>query len=150
MTDLQSAITPTIADIWESVLGLAVAQVDDAVEPGFAAVAGCVHLTSDPPAAIVIECDEPFARLIASRMFGAPEDSLADADVYDAIGEMANMAAGNLKAALAISANVSLPIVTHGTGIATRLPNGNCAAQQGFRCGEAKFTVRVLEGPASA
>ena len=48
-------------------------------------------------------------------LVGPPEGDLTDADLRDALGELTNMAAGNLKTLLPGSDDISLPTVVEGS-----------------------------------
>jgi len=45
-----------------------------------------------------IHCSEPFAKRISAAMMGIEQDILSSEDVRDALGEVANMIAGDVKA----------------------------------------------------
>ncbi|MBI2406686.1 MAG: chemotaxis protein CheX [Gemmatimonadetes bacterium] len=145
MTELDEVLAPTILDICRSVMALDVAALDGDAAEDTATYAGCVHLDTEPPGTVVLECDEALARLMAARMFDAAAETLTDADVCDAIGELANMAAGNLKAALPHAARLSLPTVTRGSELKTYLPQSTRVGWRRFACGDDRFSVSVYE-----
>lgn len=145
MTAFDEVLAPTILEICTSVLALEVTELPGDVPEGTAAYAGCVHLTTEPLGTVVFECDEAMGRLMASRMFGTSDEALRDADVCDAIGELANMAAGNLKAALPRPVRLSLPTVTTGVDLQTFLPQSTRVARSQFASGPHRFSVSVFE-----
>ena len=51
------------------------------------------------------------ARHVAGRMFQLPADQVGDDDLSDAVGEVANMIGGNIKAMLAGEHRLGLPVV---------------------------------------
>jgi CheY-specific phosphatase CheX len=151
MSPLDEVLTPSIIEICASVMALEVTGEPPAEEAvGDAAYAGCVHLAAEPQAAVVFECAEPLARLMAARMFDVATAELTDADVCDAIGELTNMAAGYLKAVLDRPSALSLPTVTRGGALRTVLPHSARVARCGFACGADRFHVSVFEGIAEA
>jgi len=58
--------------------------------------------------------DRRLARALTGRMMKKPVEECSDDDVSDAIGEIANIAAGNLKGLLPAPCQVSLPRVQEG------------------------------------
>ncbi|MHB1310933.1 MAG: chemotaxis protein CheX [Gemmatimonadaceae bacterium] len=143
MKALQEALEPTIIDIWSSLFSL-----DAVAEPTadlHATYVGCVHLAGAVSGTIVIECDALLARLVAARMFDVAQDEATEDDIRDAIGEITNIAAGNLKAALSAPTMQSLPTVVHGTEFGTHLPDSRLVASRTFSCGNDRFSVSVFE-----
>jgi CheY-specific phosphatase CheX len=65
--------------------------------------------------ALELTVDEPLARRLASMMMKIPRDRCTQLDVYDALGEVVNIAAGNLKGLLPGDCQVSLPYVHEAT-----------------------------------
>lgn len=151
MKALQEVLEPTIVDIWSSLLALEAVAEPEATLPGAAATyvaatfVGFVHLAGTPPGTIVIQWEEPLARLVAARMFDVAQDEASEADIRDAIGELANVAAGNLKAALSEPYVLSLPTVVHGSDFRTYLPSSRLVASRTFACGNDRFSVSVFE-----
>jgi CheY-specific phosphatase CheX len=83
-------------------------------EPGIVAEVGVI---GDAPARIAISIDRAGARAVAERMVAAawPGSSLEDDDVDDAMGELANVLGGNLKALLPEGSSLTLPSVAEGS-----------------------------------
>ena len=75
-----------------------------------------------------IRCNDQAARTMASKMLGMPEEEV-DNDSWDALGEIANMIAGNFKGKLSGIGNhcmLSVPTIIVGTDYETRsLRGGN-------------------------
>ena len=75
-----------------------------------------------------IRCNDHAARIMASKMLGMPEEEV-DNDSWDALGEIANMIAGNFKGKLSGVGNhcmLSVPTIIVGTDYETRsLRGGN-------------------------
>lgn len=69
-----------------------------------------------------IRCHEQAARMMASKMLGMPVEEV-DNDSWDALGEIANMIAGNFKGKLSGVGNrcmLSVPTIITGTDYETR------------------------------
>ncbi|MBK6697852.1 MAG: chemotaxis protein CheX [Myxococcales bacterium] len=98
--------------VWTTVLGTE-------VEPGGApsqapTMQGIVRISGSWEGEIAIECSPAFARWAAATMFDASDTS--QDDVRDALGELANMVGGNIKALLPGPSHLSPPRVQAGQG----------------------------------
>lgn len=86
-------------------------------EPGLVAE---VQVRGEVPACVSISIDVPGARAVTERMLvdTAPGAALDDDDMADAMGELANILGGNLKALLPEGSALTLPSVGEGvTGV---------------------------------
>lgn len=101
-------------DIWSTVLGVDVTSADTTDRVQGRSLTGTVQITGDWNGAVMVECSDALARLATATMFAMPVDEVADEDVQDTIGEIANMTGGNLKSLLPGSCHLSLPTVTSG------------------------------------
>lgn len=112
MSVLQQHLPVVMDGVWSAIFGTEapIEQVDGDFLAGRAMLA-CVHITGPQACTVTIGCTEQLARQIASTMFSAAPTDLPMADVHDALGEVANMAAGNLKALLPAGHLLSLPEV---------------------------------------
>src|SRR5207248_3096506 len=59
--------------------------------------------------AVSLRCPEPLCRSFAADLFGRLAADVEDADVFDALGELANIIGGNLKALLPGVCRLGLP-----------------------------------------
>jgi chemotaxis protein CheX len=86
-------------------------QPEEVQLPEGPALVGHVRITGAWTGALSIWCSEAGARDVASAMFGREPGALADDDLRDAVGELANMIGGNLKVLLPPPTRLSLPEV---------------------------------------
>jgi len=97
----------------------------DAKDGEFTALVG---LAGSLCGVLSIRCDDQAARIMASKMLGMPPEEV-DNDSWDALGEIANMIAGNFKGKLSGVGNhcmLSVPTIIVGTDYQTRsLAGGN-------------------------
>jgi chemotaxis protein CheX len=71
-----------------------------------------VSIGRDATATVVVACDEASSHDLARRMFELADDAVPSADeVEDALGELANVVGGNLKALAPLSGELTLPQV---------------------------------------
>jgi chemotaxis protein CheX len=97
---------------------------DWAQDAGSDAVTAAIAIVGDHPAALLITCSQEFASVLASAMFGMDVADLADDEISDALGELANMVGGSVKAMLEGSWQLGLPTVSPGTGTGLVVPGG--------------------------
>ena len=103
-------------EVWSSFLdgdpaGLVVSGSDGAIDDQ---VTGCVHLSGAYIGAIMLQCSPPAARDAAAALFSVSPDDVTQAEVVDAMGEIANMVGGNVKSMLPGPSTLSLPSVIQG------------------------------------
>jgi chemotaxis protein CheX len=145
MQFLEEEISQVASTVWESVLGIGlVRRLDVPTAPG-PVVSGCVQFTGAWEGACVIECSADFARRAAGTMFGVEPSAASVADTQDAIGELANMTGGNVKALLPEPCRLSLPTVVDGTDYTTRVPGGELVTTVAFDCDGGSLVVRLLK-----
>jgi chemotaxis protein CheY-P-specific phosphatase CheC len=133
--------------IWDSTLQLPVQPLDQvpATQPG--AVVGSIHITGAWEGAITLVCDDRLARQAAAVMFGLADHELTREHVLDAIGELTNMAGGNLKALLPGPCQLSLPQTAVPTDSAPAAREADCVA--GFLSHGQSLVVSVAEDATS-
>jgi chemotaxis protein CheX len=89
---------------------------------GESAVAASVSITGGWSGHVVFGCSVAASRSAAAQLLMMGEDELAEADVADAVGELANMVGGNIKSLLPGPSALTLPLVSLG-GAALHLPS---------------------------
>lgn len=70
-----------------------------------------IRISGDWQAGLEVATPRAGARRIAQEMFGLPDEELGDAELSDALGEIANMIGGNLKGLNPGETCLSLPCV---------------------------------------
>ncbi len=137
-------IRQIVSDIFEAMLGLPVAD-GPAEMDGTRRLTACVQISGDWEGAVVVDCTEVLARRVTGSMFGLEPDGASPEDVLDAIGEVANVAGGNVKALLGAECALSLPTVTEGVDLRMSVPGMRVVAEAGFASSDEPFRVVVLE-----
>lgn len=130
--------------IWESLLGLPL-DVNGGSGPGDDSQMTClVHLHGAFQGAVMIECSEALGSLLTAAMLQAegPPDT---ADMTDALGELANVFAGNVKALLAQPSSISLPTVAFGPSYEIGVVGATVVARVSFVCEGHPLVVSILQ-----
>jgi chemotaxis protein CheX len=143
----QEDITHIVTDIWTTMLGLEVKARTVPVREvdGGRQVSASVQVTGEWEGAVAINCPESIGRKVAAAMFGVEEGQASEADVHDAIGEVTNMTAGNVKGLVSGYSRLSLPTVMEGTRLSISMPGSRVVRRATFDCGLDAFSVIVLE-----
>jgi chemotaxis protein CheX len=116
-----STLQDAVADVLAGLLGHALDQFPN--RPDAPSLTASVPLTGSFEGLLAVRCLERTARELAATMFGETPDGLADSDVADAMGEVANQVGGVVKTFLPAPSVLGLPVVVAGTRLGrTDLP----------------------------
>lgn len=141
---LESDVESIAYAIWESLLGLPI-EVHEGGGLGEDARVTClVHLDGAFQGAVMIQCPETLGSLLTAAMLqtdGTPNT----ADMTDALGEIANVLAGNIKALLAQPSSISLPAVAFGPSYEIGVVGATAIAGVSFVCEGHPLVVTLLQ-----
>jgi chemotaxis protein CheX len=93
---------------------------------------------------VLVSCSEPAAKNVAAALLGIEYEEVAEEDVADALGELANIIGGNVKSLLPEPCALSLPHV-HVEGAAGRYPSVTEVCHLDGSWMAESVTVTVLE-----
>ena len=133
-------------DVFQTMLSLDIwlddtASSDLPVEVATAAV----YFAGEWKGAVLIECTTSQAFDFTARLFSsAPPTSMND-DVRDALGELANMVAGNLKSVLPGGVGISMPSVVEGKNYSLKICGGNLSTRLRFQSPLGPFSLILVE-----
>ncbi len=132
--------------IWTTTLGFEVRHLDELppAETKDHTLVSCVQFTGAWRGGAVLFCPAEVAREVASAMFEIPVADVSVSDLTDAIGELANMTGGNLKALLPEPTTLSLPSVTEGTEYSVRIPGARLVTAIAFEVLSRPVVVSLL------
>lgn len=131
-------INQAVSAVFQSMIGSDLEHVDGQLDPAQFGLTAIIGLTGDPAGVLSISCEPSAASKIAARMLG---DEMSESEEYarDALGEVCNMAAGNLKSSLPKPEDrcqLSVPTVVCGTDYRIK----------SLLCGEKHFVAFCFEG----
>lgn len=117
-----SAISVSNAKLYEvaqticaTFLGLDIAECPGGIHAEDAnCLTACVLISGAWNGALTVRVSEILARRVASEMFAMADEDLTGDEVQDALGEVANMLGGNVKALIPGRCALSLPTVAQG------------------------------------
>ena len=145
----EDEVVQVVESIWGSILGLEVAveSAGSAEErlKSERTLTACVHVTGSFQGATLVFCTARLARELAAIMFETPAEALSVEDVQDALGELANMVAGNIKPLLEGSSRLSLPSVVEGLDYRMIVPGSRIICQVGLQCRGEPLHVTIVQ-----
>jgi len=138
MNPLELPLIDITQTVWRATLGLDVTPA--APEPPAPAYScrSSVLIDGDWRGSLTISSPPELARSVAALFFGKPGDEISEAEMLDALGELANMTGGNLKAVLPGASRISTPRPQVASAAAEAL-------RLDFTCGARRFTVDLTK-----
>lgn len=134
--------------IWMTSLGLAIhpsAKKEWVPNGGERILASCIQITGFWEGALALLCPEGLARRVAAIMFSLEPEAVTMEQVQDALGELANIIGGNIKAMLPNLCHLSLPVVAEETDYKVRVPGSRLLKQFAFECQGQPLLLSLLE-----
>lgn len=135
----ENQIAKVTEDIWSSVLNLEVKMVPEISGTDRKRVASFIQVMGAWEGSVILDCTEDLSKLFASKMFSIPVDEIGNEEILDALGELVNILAGNIRAFLPQPSQLSLPAAIDGWDYTLRFPGGQGVNQVAFECGEGQF-----------
>ncbi len=122
----------------------------DGAPPGDAelarAVASWVHISGAWDGSVLVQLPRPLALQLAGTMFASDPAAVTPEELRDAMGEIANMIGGNLKAVLPAPSRLSLP--SHAMeGLGGEVVHVNGASERVDLACEGAFVVVTVSRP---
>ena len=136
-----------VGEMVASMLGLPAEEADVGdLDEDVRQVIGCVHLSDDPwMGSILVSMAQDEAVAATATMFMLEADEVDESLVADAMGEFANVLAGQVKGEIGGGCTLSLPTVTSGAGLRFAVPGTTVVDRRRFLCDVGGLTVATLE-----
>jgi len=142
-----SSVTETV---WSELLGLRLEPAAKAAtQPNGSSLTAIIHIEGAWTGAAVLSCSRNLAKTAASIMFSLDGQEPANDEVRDALGELANVIGGNLKAMLPGPSHLSLPTVVEGDAYLVSVSESVPYHAAHFRCDEEPLQVNLVVHDAS-
>jgi chemotaxis protein CheX len=113
--------------------------------PGARTFTGCVQITGAWEGAVTVHCSAELAKVLTAAMFMVDPQDTTPEEVSDALGELANMVGGNVKALLPEPCRISLPAVADGMDYRLSVPGARPVSAVTWTCNGEPLMVRLLE-----
>jgi len=143
-TRFEEAIHSIVETVWTTMLGLDVQPVrtlPDAASDH--TLVGTVRISGAWEGEVRLRCSSDLARRIAAIMFAIDPATATAAQTEDALGELANMTGGNLKALLPEPCHLSTPAV-HRAAETPPAPGARLLSEVSFDCQGEPFQVMLV------
>jgi chemotaxis protein CheX len=133
-------------DVWSSFVGTVIGSAAEEVALDAVDVTvGCVAVTGDWKGCVLLACPKQLARTAASAMFDLPAEQLTGDEIADALGELTNMVAGNIKSLLPGPSRLSIPVVMVGASSTVRMPSAVLVNTVSLACEGLPLTVSIWQ-----
>lgn len=140
-----ASVEEIVIEIFDSMLGLGIGPAAPAPEDGRREIGSAVQITGSWQGAFILECPETSAVAFTQAMLGYEADEApSETEIHDVIGELANVAGGNLKALVGGESNLSLPTVVAGSGLDLSVLGASEIVRSHYTAGGEPFTVAVV------
>jgi chemotaxis protein CheX len=136
-------------DVFGTMVDINIHPTEDAWPPDSELVTSAVYFTDPWKGALIVECTVSLAFAFTSRFMSVDTPTAVDDDVCDAMGELSNMIAGNLKALMPSSVGISIPSVVRGRDYVLRLRGTESLTSSVFSTEFGQFCL-TLVGTATA
>jgi chemotaxis protein CheX len=143
MERLEEHICEVTGALWRVVLGLTVQPMSGAGGSGERFLLGKVAVTGAWNGAVWLSCSPTLARRAAAIMFEVEPTQATEVQIRDALGELTNIAGGNLKALFPGPCSLSVPTVIERPE--DDVPEGRLLARVAFDCQGEPLSVTCTE-----
>lgn len=147
MTNIDIELAEVIETVWTTTLGSSVTNIehDPNAEFGPGAIEALLDIKGEIGATVVLECSESMARDAAASMFGVDASDASSRDLCDAVGELVNIIAGNIRGLISTPSKLGLPTVHEVSGAensASQIAPGEALH---FECKGMPFQVALID-----
>ncbi len=130
-TCMNSVLLASASEVFETMIFMDLEQcfdTDQEISPNDTLLS-TITFKGDLDGCLTICCNSDCAKSIGRNMLGMdPEENISKEDVYDALGEVANMVMGSIKTKIqqnTTNISVSIPMVMSGKNIVTNLSDSS-------------------------
>lgn len=141
----QTYLSSIVVDVFRTMLDLEVESQGDGDIATAGSVTAAVHFAGEWRGAVLLQLSPELACSLCARLIRAGSTPQFDDNVRDAVGELANMVAGNLKSVLPFRVALSMPTVVEGSNYALHICGGNLATVNRFSSGQGEFLCTLVE-----
>jgi len=146
--DFEPELTEITERVWDSLVDVPLLPRQPGQPgpaPGARTFTGCVQITGAWEGAVTVHCSEALAKLLTAAMFLVDPADTTPEEVTDALGELANMVGGNVKALLPEPCRISLPAVADGIDYRLSVRGARPLTAVTWTCVGEPLMVRLLE-----
>jgi chemotaxis protein CheX len=144
MTSYEADLDEITRTIWGTLFEQTIERTDNASIGVESTVTSIVHIEGAWQGAVILRCPQALGLTLTAEMLMSQSVPTSD-EIGDAIGELTNMVAGNLKALLPGPSSISLPAVVFGSDYELDVPNTTVVACVPFACDNQTVVVLLVQ-----
>jgi chemotaxis protein CheX len=133
-----------VQSVFVTMMGVDLSTCDMPWDHSGSRMTSTVYLAGDWNGAVMLECSPQQACQFAGLMLSIDTPKTVDDDVYDVLGELANVIGGNMKSGMSMGISLSMPSVMIGRDYAVRICGSEVKKRLAFQCDYGPFWVTVL------
>jgi chemotaxis protein CheX len=141
----RASVVQVVDLVFTTMLGLHVKPYPMDWTPPQEMITAAVYFAGDWHGAVLLECTRDQACSFAHLLMSIPLPDTINDDVRDALGELSNMLAGNLKSVLPPGVLLSMPSVIEGSDYSLRVCGKRLVERVPFWTAEDIFAVTMVE-----
>jgi CheY-specific phosphatase CheX len=150
--DLRDFVVQAMTEVFDMMLSMEVGCIEDDLTSKMNGnrIVGSVSFAGKASGNINIYVTEKFARTMTAQMLGIEIEEIENEEIYDVIGETANMVGGNMKSRLCdfgLHCELSIPSITCGDNFKIESMNWMRHEKIFFQNNQHVFLVEVFMKP---
>ncbi len=131
--------------VFETMLNLNAEPLEQTWSPRPDSVTSAIYFAGEWKGAVLLECTVEQAICFTARLMPIPPPDSMNDDVRDAMGELINMLAGNLKSVVPHGVGISMPSVVEGQNYSLRVCGHNSSDRIAFLTPAGLIWVMLVE-----
>ena len=143
--DVRDSLREIVREALSALLGPDTPLADTVANADAAVYEARVVLTGASQGLMSVRVTPGLARTLAAAMLGCRADQVTDADIRDAVAELASVTSANVKSLFPGPSDLALPATVVGPGVTARSGLGGTVAEVAFATGGKDLTVARLE-----
>jgi CheY-specific phosphatase CheX len=138
-------IQAIVGFVFNTMLGMSAEAVSGEWAVQNRSVTAAVYFAGEWKGAVMLECSRDLAFALTEKLADVAKPTELDESVRDALGELANMVGGNLKAILPKGVSLSMPMVVQGSDYLIWFSGGNVVSRLAFECDSGVLWLHLIE-----
>ncbi len=133
-----------VAGTWTALIGSDIELLDEPpARKQVQHISAICQITGGWTGAVALDMPFMLAIVSAAAMLDRDPGALLEEDVYDAVGEISNVAAGMLKGRLRVDCKMGLPTIFEGSTFTLSVPGAQLGGEASFQVGRQHLSARL-------
>jgi chemotaxis protein CheX len=143
-TDFEAMSGEVVSSVFLTMLEMDVTAMDSSESDVHFPIVGTIHFLGGWKGVVLMEFEEDLAFTIAAHLMKMNKPTRIDGDVQDAVGELVNMVAGNLKVIMPENTHMSMPSVVQGDDFEVNVLGSEKTCRTYFRAPRGLFSLTLI------